>query len=129
MKRLSPRTLLAVYWTAAFVVTHLPPFLPKDEDDGPDPLVGPDKVVHFVGFAILAWLLVRVLPERWPLAWRNAATVGICAAYGVFDELTQPPFGRTADANDFLADMLGVAAGLLVFRLRSGSIASKSDAS
>ena len=112
-----PRTLLAVYWTCAFVVTHVPPLLPKDDDRGPELPIGPDKVVHFGGFLTLAFLLAQALRPRLSAAATVACVLGICACYGVFDEITQPPFGRTADAWDWVADMVGACVGLLLFRL------------
>ena len=107
--RRRPRAVLVAYWIAAFVATHSPPLF--RDDDGPpmfEPPIGPDKVFHFGGFAVLAFLLMNALR-------RPAATFVICLLYGVLDELTQPPFGRTADPFDLLADLLGAAAGVALF--------------
>ncbi len=126
-----PRVVLAVYWTLAFVVTHVPPFLP-DDGAAEDRLVGVDKIVHFLGYAGLAFLLMNALVPANHAAAEAAGsgdhrtrgfrrgvgvTVLCCAIYGALDELTQPPFGRTADPMDYVADLLGLAAGLLLFRL------------
>ena len=123
-----PRVALAAYWSLAFVVTHVPPFLPEDEGDDDEPLIGFDKIVHFGGYAGLAFLLMNALvPTNYAAAEAAgsermttravAITILICAIYGAVDELTQPPFGRTADPMDYVADLLGLGAGLLLFRL------------
>jgi VanZ family protein len=106
-----PGATLAVYWVAAFVITHVPPILPKDEEPRFDPPVGPDKLVHFVGFAMLAFLLMNVFRSRRGIAW----TLLVCVTYGIVDELTQPTFGRTADVWDYVADLIGAVAGVAVF--------------
>ena len=123
---------LAIYWSLAFVVTHVPPFLPDADDDEPEPLIGLDKVVHFLGYAGLAFVLMNALVRPADAAAQAAdaerptirsfrrgvvITILCCAVYGALDELTQPPFGRTADPMDYVADLLGLAAGLLAFRL------------
>ena len=112
-----PRTALAVYWSLAFVVTHVPPLLPRDDDDGPEPLIGADKVVHLIGFAALAFLLANVLGRRFGRGTATLMTLAIGAIYGVFDEVTQPMFGRTADPFDWVADLIGLAIGLALYRL------------
>lgn len=93
------------YWVGMAIVTHVPPIFPKGQ--GEPPVIGFDKVAHVVGFAGLAWLLRVVV--RWPL-W---AIVGVGLVYGVLDEVTQPPFRRTADPLDYIADLLGLGVGLL----------------
>jgi VanZ family protein len=37
--------------------------------------------------------------------------------YGALDEMTQTPVNRVCDINDWLANVLGIVAGLLAFRL------------
>ncbi len=102
-----PRRLLVGYCALGLIVTHVPPFLPKVDDGREPPLVGFDKVVHFVGFGVLALLLMNVLRRH--LSESRAAGVALllCAVAGAIDEITQPPFGRTADVMDWVADMLG----------------------
>ena len=109
-----PGKALAWYWPVAFITTHIPRL-------GPPPPVPPpdkppyDKVVHFGSFVILGWLLMALLTRRLP-AWAAVGLVLlICGAYGVIDELTQPPFRRTADVWDWYADIAGALCGLLLF--------------
>ena len=77
---------------------------------------GSDKLVHFVAFAALAFPLART------------GRIGLmpvfigASAYGGIIELIQPSFNRSADVNDWIADIggvvLGVGCGLLYRRLR-----------
>ena len=77
---------------------------------------GSDKLVHFIAFATLAFPLART------------GRVGLlpvfigASAYGGAIELIQPSFNRSADINDWIADVvgvvLGIGLGLLYRRLR-----------
>ena len=105
------RWFLVGYWVAICVATHVPSNVVA--------LPGrfTDKPVHALMFAVLSWLLA--------MAWerstgklnarhlRNAWV--LLVLYAAADELTQPWFGRTASFGDWLADGVGVTAGLLVF--------------
>ena len=77
---------------------------------------GSDKLVHFIAFAELTFPLVRT--GRFGLL-----PVFIAAsAYGGAIEFIQPSFNRSADVNDWIADIigvvLGIGCGLLYRRLR-----------
>ena len=86
-------------------------------DQPPPAPEGSDKLVHIIAFVTLAFPLARsgrigLLP------------VFICAsAFGGVIELVQPSFNRSADINDWIADvvgaMLGIGYGLFYRRLRS----------
>ena len=77
---------------------------------------GTDKLVHFIAFAALAF----------PLACTGR--VGLlpvfsgASAFGGVIELIQPSFNRSADVNDWIADVagvvLGIGCGLLYRRIR-----------
>ena len=77
---------------------------------------GSDKLVHFIAFAALAFPLART--GRFGLLPVFLAA----SAYGGAIELIQPSFNRSADFNDWVADVVGVAlgigCGLLYRRLR-----------
>ena len=77
---------------------------------------GSDKLVHFVAFAALAFPLART--GRFGLL---PVFVG-ASAFGGAIELIQPSFNRSADINDWVADVVGVifgiGLGLLYRRLR-----------
>ena len=77
---------------------------------------GSDKLVHFIAFAALSFPLART--GRFGLL---AVLIGASAFGGVI-ELIQPSFNRSADVNDWMADIigvvLGIGLGLLYRRLR-----------
>ena len=77
---------------------------------------GSDKLVHFIAFAALAFPLactgrLGLLP----------VFIG-ASVYGGAIELIQPSFNRSADINDWIADIVGVVVaigcGLLYRRVR-----------
>lgn len=85
-------------------------------DRPPPASKGSDKLVHLIAFAALAIPLARtgrigLLP----------VFIGASAFGGVI-ELVQPSFNRSADANDWIADVvgviLGIGCGLFYRRLR-----------
>ena len=80
---------------------------------------GSDKLVHFVAFAALAFPLART--GRFGLL---PVFLG-ASAFGGAIELIQPSFNRSADVNDWVADImgviLGIGLGLLYRRLRRQS--------
>ena len=72
-----------------------------------------DKLVHLVFFSALSFPLSRT--GRFGLI---PVFLGACAFGGVI-ELIQPSFNRSADVNDWIADIVGVALGIvcgLVYR-------------
>ena len=77
---------------------------------------GSDKLVHFIAFAALAFPLART--GRFGLL---PVFIG-ASAFGGAIELIQPSFNRSADVNDWIADVigvvLGIGCGLLYRRLR-----------
>ena len=70
---------------------------------GPD---GSDKVVHLIAFAALAFPLART--GRFGLV---PVFVG-ASTFGGFIEVIQPTFGRSADMQDWIADIAGVVLGI-----------------
>jgi VanZ family protein len=105
------RTLALVYLVALFAATHIP--LP----DGT--LENSDKLYHIGAYAALTLLVLA----GWEL------TIGVLEAkhyfalwlvgtlYAAFDELTQTPVGRHCDPNDWVADVVGIVAGVIMFQL------------
>ena len=67
---------------------------------------GSDKLVHFVAFATLAFPLART--GRFGLL---SVFIG-ASVYGGAIELIQPSFNRSADFNDWVADIIGVVLGI-----------------
>ena len=68
---------------------------------------GSDKVVHLIAFAALSFPLSRT--GRFGLI---PVFVG-ASAFGGLIELIQPSFNRSADMNDWMADIIGVVIGIL----------------
>ena len=95
-----PLTLIvtAVLTVAMLWPIHQPP-------PGPD---GSDKVVHLIAFAALAFPLART--GRFGLIPIFIAT----STYGGIIEVLQPSFGRSADMQDWIADITGVALGIVL---------------
>ena len=95
-----PLTLIV---TAILTVAMLWPI--NQPPPAPD---GSDKVVHLIAFAALAFPLART--GRFGLV---PVFVG-ASAFGGLIELIQPTFGRSADMQDWIADIVGVALGIVL---------------
>jgi len=78
-----------------------------------------DKTMHFVCYLVLTVLVLAswelstglLRPAHYFFVWLSGTI------YGVVDELTQIPVGRTCSMSDWLADVIGIVAGLILFRL------------
>ena len=75
-------------------------------DQPPPAPRGSDKLVHLIAFAALAFPLART------------GRIGLlpvfisASAFGGVIELIQPSFNRSADAKDWIADVVGVILGI-----------------
>ena len=84
-----------------------------------------DKVQHAIGFALPVLLILVTLALRGRFSWRwpgprtSVLVVAIFAAHGVVSEIIQHLWYRyrTGDLLDVLADWVGIALGVLLFRL------------
>jgi VanZ family protein len=106
--------LLVGYWLALFVSTHIP--------SPPHALVPrvSDKLLHFAGYAGLTFLVCLNWSLRRALAWRQwLGVLVLLAVLGAIDEVTQIPVGRQCDFLDWIADVIGIAAGLASFGVAS----------
>ena len=118
LKRLASRarTLAAVYFLVLCTATHIP--LDQSQIDVSD------KIVHFASYALLTVLVLT----GWEftiggLAAKHYFAVWLAGTiYGAIDEITQIPVGRNGDVNDWAADVLGIIAGLLLFRVGSAAL-------
>jgi VanZ family protein len=104
--------LLLLYWVAIFILAHIP--IPK--------LVYKaqvsDKTIHFLAYLILAFLFWFAMNPGRKVNWRKASVWWvflITAGYAVIDELLQGYVGRSCDAMDFAADLIGAFTGLILF--------------
>ncbi len=97
---------LGGYWLALFIATHVPT---------PEVIVGDilnfDKAIHAGAYFVLATLLF-ITCRRAGVTTNLTVRLGLVAlalAYGAFDELTQPYFGRHCSLLDWYADGVGIA--------------------
>ena len=95
-----PLTLIvtSVLTVAMLWPIHQPPPAPN----------GSDKVVHLIAFAALAFPLARTGRIGLVPVFIGAST------FGGFIELIQPSFGRSADMQDWIADIAGVGLGIVL---------------
>ena len=109
------RKYLDIPLTAFLAITLCVAMLWPLEAPPPAP-EGSDKLVHFIAFAALAFPLART--GRFGLL---PVFIG-ASAFGGAIELIQPTFNRSADVNDWAADIMGVlfgiAGGLAYRRIR-----------
>lgn len=69
-----------------------------------------DKAVHFILFAIFAWLLKKIISRPGPV-------LIIASVYGLLIEFYQQYFTsvRSAEAADWMADTIGALIGIMLF--------------
>lgn len=77
---------------------------------------GMDKIVHFILFAVLTFLIVKAIQERKRIfgAWKLFV---ILSLFGLSTEIAQHFIeDRNADVFDLLADNIGIGSILLIFK-------------
>jgi VanZ family protein len=78
-----------------------------------------DKLNHFIAYAVLAWLCLRMLGARQQVSARLKLVVWLlCMAYGLLLEVLQwlMALGRSWEAGDLLANGCGALAICVLFR-------------
>ena len=105
-------TSLLVYWPGVFILAHIPiPQLVYKAQVS-------DKSLHFLAYLVLVFLLWFAISPNKKVNWRKTAVwwvLFVVAWYGVVDEVLQGYVGRNCDVTDFLADLAGTLAGLILF--------------
>jgi len=99
------------------------------QSSGPAILILPvphiDKLFHLVGYAILAILFCRAFRSLGILNVHTMMFLNILlsAVYGFSDEIHQyfVPY-RSADINDFLADVIGSLMGFFIYHLLTNKL-------
>ena len=104
--------VLALYWPALFVLTHVPiPRVVQDADVS-------DKSLHFLAYLILTFLLWSAVSINQKVNWRRAVpwlVLSVIVVYGILDEWLQGYVaGRSCDVRDFFMDLAGALAGLII---------------
>lgn len=64
-----------------------------------------DKLAHIAMFAVLGWTWLRAFPDRMGWVLGGGAVFAVCTE--VWQDLL--PIGRTGEAADAVADMIGLA--------------------
>jgi len=104
---------LVIYWPTLFVLAHIP--IPKIVREAGVS----DKSLHFIAYLILVFLFWFVISPDRKVSWRRTTAWWVffgAVCYGVIDELLQGVVvGRSCDAMDFFADLIGVLTGLIIF--------------
>jgi VanZ family protein len=80
-----------------------------------------DKAAHVFEFTVFGYLLERSFNHIWRISFRIYLLVFLCGAlFALSDEIHQFfVVGREADFGDFIADMIGILVGQLVFWKKS----------
>lgn len=104
--------VLVPYWIVLIIVAHIP--IPQIVYQAQVS----DKWLHFLAYLNLVFLLwFSISPDR-KVSWRSRVAwliLFVAVAYGGLDELLQPYVGRMKDMGDFLANVAGTSAGLVMF--------------
>lgn len=102
--------VLAVYWIALAIATHVPKLPSVSLQHG-------DKIAHYVAYALLAIFLSWAwTTRRRYVPWGIVFAWGTAVLYGAIDELTQIPIpGRYGDWYDWCADSVGALTGIGLF--------------
>jgi VanZ family protein len=108
--------VLAVYWPALFVATHIP--VPQ--------FVGrvgmSDKTLHIIAYLVLIFLWWTTISPGEKVNWKKAkvwATLALMVWYGAMDEWLQHFVGRGPSVYDFYADLAGTLGGLAILTVLS----------
>jgi hypothetical protein len=103
-----------VYWPGIFILAHVPiPQLVHEAKIS-------DKTLHCLVYLILVFLLWFAISPDKKVSWRKAAAwwiLFVVVWYGVADEWLQFYVGRNPNVMDFLADLGGTLAGLILLSL------------
>lgn len=98
--------------TAAFIINSRLPAPPFDVP----PVISSDKLLHFFGFLVYFLISAKCFGIlRGKENFSLIIPAAYCIIFGALDEYHQSFTGRSADVFDFIADTLGVFAGVLVF--------------
>ncbi|MGC4002935.1 MAG: VanZ family protein [Pirellulales bacterium] len=108
--------VLFTFWIGMYVVTHLPPEWVKKPAGWSEPkLLAYDKIFHLGAYCVLStlfcfwmWLGRMPRPKHFLFCWT------VLLAYAAFEEVTQGPFNRSVELNDWLTDVAGTTIGCVI---------------
>ena len=98
-------------WAGAFIATHIPAErLPQ--------IGAGDRLLHALGFFVLGSFFLLTLAAHGVRSARRAVLV-ICvlAVYAALDEVTQELVNRYASLDDWLADVVGAVAAVILWEI------------
>ena len=104
--------VLLLYWVALFIFTHIPvapELLSK--------IQASDKKLHFIVFFVLSFLFFNSIGSAGRIDWKRKINWLFCVilvVYAAGDEYLQGPVGRNVSFADFLANLAGITAGLII---------------
>jgi VanZ family protein len=104
--------VLVLYWPALFMLAHVPiPQVVQEANVS-------DKGLHFLAYLVLTFLIWFAVSGDRKVKWRRAApwlVLFIIVMYGILDERLQSYVaGRSCDVRDFITDLAGALAGLIL---------------
>lgn len=121
--------ILVGYLATTFFLTHVNlSGTVFDHKNLPSSLSLLDKCYHFVAYTILTFLVLYAFTNP-KTTGRNKKRIRLTSAkrlcmwccfivvYGIFDECTQPFFGRNFEVFDLLANLVGIATGQMLLVL------------
>jgi VanZ family protein len=99
------------YACALFWATHAPDLRP--------PVIGPpgvpsDKIFHFLGYTVLAFLAILTVMTRRTRRITAIVAILVLIVVAGIDEATQPLTRRDAEFADWCADVTGIFVGAIV---------------
>jgi len=103
--------LLVLYWLTLIILAHIP--MPQYVRKAGVS----DKSLHFLAYLILTFLLWFTIRPDEKVNWRKSTVwwvFFIITGYGAADEVIQHLVGRTCDAMDIAANIIGILTGLLL---------------
>ena len=114
-KRKLTIAMLVLYWPVIFIATHVP------IKSGFGMPANSDKILHFVAYASLTFLLwFSIILDGKKFAWRKITLmVTIVVLYGAADEFLQKFVSRGCDVFDLAADISGMLFAMAIFMLLS----------
>lgn len=80
------------------------------------PIMGTDKLIHFLVFGLIATSILRALPDKLQSFQRLLIAFILTSLFGMSDEIYQSfTPGRTLDIYDWVADTLGAIIACIVY--------------
>ena len=106
-------TAAIIFICLVFILSHIP----QENLAEHSVLIRIDKFLHILAYGIITFLIISAIKFR-PYLRINLIVFVLVISLGYLDEYTQGFVGRTVSVVDWLADILGVVLGLILFEIR-----------